>query len=245
MRQVDGGRIRRHSSILAVNMNKPFGTGLMWFRRDLRAEDNAALFHALKSCQVVHCAFVFDRDILDALPRADRRVEFIRESLVAAGRTPARAGRAPGRRPDRAPRARPVTPSCTWPSNWVRRRFLPTTTTSRQPLARDAKVLGALAAQGIAFHTAKDHVIFERDEVLTQSGTPVRRVHALQERLAQEADAVLPASPTRRSAGAGALAPRPAHPAAGARRWTTSASSPPTCAALQIPTGAAGRSRVA
>jgi deoxyribodipyrimidine photo-lyase len=30
----------------------------------------------------VWCAFVFDRDILDPLPRADRRVEFIRDSLV-------------------------------------------------------------------------------------------------------------------------------------------------------------------
>jgi len=48
----------------------------------LRVEDNAALYHALKSCQQVFCVFVFDRDILDTLPRADRRVEFIRESLV-------------------------------------------------------------------------------------------------------------------------------------------------------------------
>jgi anti-sigma regulatory factor (Ser/Thr protein kinase) len=55
----------------------------MWFRRDLRAFDNAALFHALKSCKHVHCVFVFDAAILDKLPRQDRRVEFIRESLVA------------------------------------------------------------------------------------------------------------------------------------------------------------------
>jgi deoxyribodipyrimidine photo-lyase len=52
-------------------------SGLMWFRRDLRAFDNAALYHALKSCTHVHCVFVFDRAILDKLPRQDRRVEFI------------------------------------------------------------------------------------------------------------------------------------------------------------------------
>src|SRR5688572_8589680 len=63
-------------------MPKTYPAGLMWFRRDLRATDNAALHHALKSCGQVHCAFVFDTDILDDLPRADRRVEFIRESLV-------------------------------------------------------------------------------------------------------------------------------------------------------------------
>jgi len=56
----------------------------MWFRRDLRVEDNAALYHAFKSCRQVFCVFVFDRDILDILPRADRRMEFIRESLVDA-----------------------------------------------------------------------------------------------------------------------------------------------------------------
>ena len=63
-------------------MNKAFSSGLVWFRRDLRATDNAALFHALKNCTKVHAVFVFDTDILDPLPRADRRVEFIRESLV-------------------------------------------------------------------------------------------------------------------------------------------------------------------
>ena len=63
-------------------MHKTYGKGLMWFRRDLRAEDNAALFNALKFCRQVFCMFVFDRDILDGLSRADRRIEFIRESLV-------------------------------------------------------------------------------------------------------------------------------------------------------------------
>ena len=63
-------------------MDKEFSSGLVWFRRDLRIEDNAALYQALRACQRVYCAFVFDRDILDPLPRADRRVEFIRESLV-------------------------------------------------------------------------------------------------------------------------------------------------------------------
>ena len=53
-------------------MIKKYRTGLMWFRRDLRTEDNAALYHALKSCHRVFCLFIFDRDILDDLPRAGR-----------------------------------------------------------------------------------------------------------------------------------------------------------------------------
>ncbi len=56
---------------------------LVWFRRDLRNHDHAALAEATRRAGRVHCAFVFDREILDALPsRRDRRVEFIRESLV-------------------------------------------------------------------------------------------------------------------------------------------------------------------
>jgi deoxyribodipyrimidine photo-lyase len=39
-------------------------------------------------------------------------------------------------------------------------------------LARDAQVRGGLAKAGIAFHTYKDHVVFERQEVLTLAGNP-------------------------------------------------------------------------
>ena len=58
-----------------------YSKGLMWFRRDLRTQDNAALFHALKVCHQVWCVFVFDTDILDPLPRADRRGWITLESL--------------------------------------------------------------------------------------------------------------------------------------------------------------------
>ena len=51
---------------------------LVWFRRDLRDYDHHALARALAAGPPVYAAFVFDRDILDALPApADRRVEFI------------------------------------------------------------------------------------------------------------------------------------------------------------------------
>jgi deoxyribodipyrimidine photo-lyase len=63
-------------------VNKPLDRALVWMRRDLRVDDHAALYHALREARQVWCVFVFDRDILDPLPRADRRVEFIRDSLV-------------------------------------------------------------------------------------------------------------------------------------------------------------------
>ena len=61
---------------------EPNSAALVWFRRDLRIRDHAALAHALAACGRLYCTFVFDREILDALvSKADRRVEFIAGSL--------------------------------------------------------------------------------------------------------------------------------------------------------------------
>src|SRR5512134_2722395 len=64
-------------------MRNDVARALVWFRRDLRADDHAALSYALRVARDVWCVFVFDRTILDPLPSADRRVEFIRASLEA------------------------------------------------------------------------------------------------------------------------------------------------------------------
>src|ERR1700722_4452514 len=56
---------------------------LFWFRRDLRLDDNAGLYHALKSGYPVPPLFIFDRNILDQLEnKSDRRVEFIHSSVA-------------------------------------------------------------------------------------------------------------------------------------------------------------------
>ncbi|MEY4436096.1 MAG: hypothetical protein RLY41_1370 [Pseudomonadota bacterium] len=145
--------------------------GLMWFRRDLRAFDNAALFHALKSCKQVHCVFVFDKAILDHLPRQDRRVEFIRESLVALdAELHAVAGQAGAGLIVRHAVAADEVPRLAHELG-VQEVFA-NHDDEPDALARDAHVRGALANLGIGFQTYKDHVIFERSEVLTQMGKP-------------------------------------------------------------------------
>jgi len=55
---------------------------VFWFRRDLRLEDNCALFHALNSEFPVLPVFIFDTDILSELPKNDARVQFIHQSLA-------------------------------------------------------------------------------------------------------------------------------------------------------------------
>ena len=152
-------------------MNKQFETGLMWFRRDLRVDDNAALCMALKACRKLHCVFVFDREILDPLPRADRRVEFIRESLLDLDEGLRQLGHTPGaglivRQGQASAEIVALAQALHVQAVFAARDYEP------QARARDARVLGALADAGIALHTCKDHVVFEGREILTKTGTP-------------------------------------------------------------------------
>ncbi len=144
---------------------------LVWFRRDLRDDDHAALHAALEASAdgpgAVHCAFVFDREILDGLPRRDRRVEFIWESvaeLKAALETRGGGLRVlHGRAREEIPRlARELGVQAVY----ANRDYEPAA------IARDAAVARALEPDGIAFHTRKDQVVFEHGEVLTGAGTP-------------------------------------------------------------------------
>ena len=141
---------------------------LVWFRRDLRDHDHAALHAALTAHRAVHCAFVFDTEILDALEsRAHRRVEFIHGSVVQLARALATRGGGlhvlHGRARDELPRlARELGVRAVY----ANRDYEPAA------IARDADVGVALAQDRIAFHTRKDQVVFELDEVRTQAGGP-------------------------------------------------------------------------
>jgi deoxyribodipyrimidine photo-lyase len=45
-------------------MDKDTPVNVFWFRRDLRVDDNAGLYHALKSGKPVLPLFIFDKEIL-------------------------------------------------------------------------------------------------------------------------------------------------------------------------------------
>ncbi|MBP6502027.1 MAG: deoxyribodipyrimidine photo-lyase [Rhodoferax sp.] len=152
-------------------MNKQFDSGLVWLRRDLRLDDNAALHLALTHCRKVHCAFVFDRAILDPLPRADRRVEFIRESLVELDQALREASGDPHcgllvRHGQALDEIVALARELGVQSVFAAHDYEPSA------IERDRMVFGALAHAGIALHTVKDHVVFERRELLTRTGTP-------------------------------------------------------------------------
>ena len=147
---------------------QPVEKALFWFRRDLRAADNAGLYYAMKYAARVYCVFVFDRDILDALPsRTDRRVAFIHGSVVELQESLRAAG---GELMVHYCRAQESIPKLA-KTLGVEAVF---TNEDYEPqcIERDQAVERDLAQAGIAFYAFKDQVIFAKDEVLTQAGTP-------------------------------------------------------------------------
>jgi len=142
---------------------------LVWFRRDLRADDHAALYHALRRHERVYCAFVLDTEILDALPRADRRVAFILDALRALDAE--LAALAPGAGLIvRHGAAQAEIPALAAGLGVDALYF----NHDDEPAAlrRDAAVGEALIARGVQVESFKDHVVFERSEILTGSGKP-------------------------------------------------------------------------
>lgn len=142
---------------------------LFWFRRDLRIHDNPALFAALNSGLQVLPVFIFDKGILDKLHnRKDARVLFIHQELK----------KLKGLLEERG--------SSLWVYHgdpeeafrWFLQQFpgVQSVFANRDyepyALERDKRVEQFLNASGIKFQTFRDHVIFEKDEVLKNDGTP-------------------------------------------------------------------------
>ncbi len=69
---------------------KKFDSALVWFRRDLRSFDHAALHHALAMSRVVHCVFIFDKDILDPLLSAPDKTSLARRAAADSTTSTAR-----------------------------------------------------------------------------------------------------------------------------------------------------------
>jgi deoxyribodipyrimidine photo-lyase len=178
---------------------------LIWFRRDLRVDDHAALHHALRSARRVVGVFVFDTAILDGLPADDRRVQFLYDSVCQLD---ARLRQMGGYLIVRSGRAAQVIPQLAAEldaeSVFANHDYEP------DAIARDRLVQDALRTAGRSLQTFKDQVIFERDEVLTLAGGPFSVFtpykNAWLKRLGREPAAL---QPFETAAHAAALAPAP------------------------------------
>jgi deoxyribodipyrimidine photo-lyase len=140
-------------------------SSLVWLRRDLRVFDHVALNQALQDSHKVYCVFIYDTTILDHLPRQDRRVDFIHASVAEVDAELRQLGG--------CLRTRHADPLDAIPALaaelgvnavYCNHDYEP------QAIARDAAVAQSLAAAGCSLITFKDQVVFEKSEVLSQTG---------------------------------------------------------------------------
>jgi deoxyribodipyrimidine photo-lyase len=158
------------------HLHDSFDAGLVWFRRDLRSTDHAALYYALKHCERVWCVFVFDttilRPIVDAWqtrhpgePVQDRRIDFILASLAElddALRTD--GGGLVVLYGDPAELVPKLAAELRVDAVFANHDYEPVA------IARDATVGERLEEAGRQWLTFKDQTIFERDELLNGQG---------------------------------------------------------------------------
>ncbi len=139
-------------------------TTLFWFRRDLRLEDNAGLFHALKENIHVLPIFIFDEAILNQLDdTADARVSFIHQCLLQLQEDLKKLGSSllvlKG-----TPKA--IFSALNPAAVYTNHDYEP------YALKRDKAIADVLKKKKIPFRTFKDQVIFEKNEVTKDDGKP-------------------------------------------------------------------------
>ena len=142
-------------------------TALFWHRRDLRIHDNAGLYKALEQSSQVIPVFIFDRTILDLLPKNDQRVLFIHQELNKMKQAYRSLG---------SDIVVLYGDSKVEIPNLARKYNANAVYTNRDyepnAIARDQHIFEALQAAQISFIGAKDHVIFEKNEVTKDDGLP-------------------------------------------------------------------------
>jgi len=160
---------------MEISSHKKVARALVWFRRDLRVADHPALARALREAGAVWCVFVLDTAILAGLPWEDRRVAFIQASLadldaqiaaLAAASASGHAARLIVRHADASEEIPRLAAELGVQAVYTHHDDDPAA------LARDARVAERLGQDGRRLLTSKDHVIFERREIMTGAGTP-------------------------------------------------------------------------
>lgn len=143
---------------------------IFWFRRDLRLYDNTALYYALQENEAVLPLFIFDSEILDDLKdKSDARVNFIHDQLNEINEQLKTVGSGvlvKHGKPEDIYKS--IIEEYDVQSVFTNRDYEP------YALERDQKIDNILQQKGIGFYDFKDHVIFEKDEILTGGNEPYK-----------------------------------------------------------------------
>jgi deoxyribodipyrimidine photo-lyase len=148
-------------------VNKLYKKSLVWLRRDLRLNDNTAIFKASENSESIALCFIFDTNILDELDdKSDKRVDFIHQILcdlkkklkglnsdifVVSG--------------DPAYEIPKLAKSIEANAVYVNRDY------EIYGTKRDKCIDDKLSEMRIDFESFKDQVLFEADEILTKASS--------------------------------------------------------------------------
>ncbi|WP_222165629.1 cryptochrome/photolyase family protein [Edaphocola aurantiacus] len=141
---------------------------IFWHRRDLRADDNAGLYYALKQQKNVMPVFIYDTDILDELgDKTDARVSFIHQSVEQLGELYAAQGSGL-----RTFKGRPAEVFAALARQYKIEAIYCNEDYEPYARKRDQAIAQWCGQNGISFHAYKDQVIFSAREVLKSDGHP-------------------------------------------------------------------------
>lgn len=140
----------------------------MWFRRDLRLDDNAALYYALKDSNPVVPVFIFDTNILDDLEdKADRRVEFIRMAIEDMQAQLVKLGSTM-----EVLYTKPEEAFTKLLGEYAIEKVFTNADYEQYAIDRDKAIRKLLEKHNATLYIYKDQVIFDGREVLKDDGTP-------------------------------------------------------------------------
>lgn len=141
---------------------------IFWFRRDLRLEDNTALFEALKSDKNVLPIFIFDKNILSKLEnKEDKRVDYFHQALKEINKElHAFGGSIKTYFATPIDAFSDIIKEFEVESVYCNRDYEP------QTIARDKEIREFLEKNNVKMFDFKDQVIFEKQEVVKSDQTP-------------------------------------------------------------------------
>ena len=140
---------------------------IFWFRRDLRLDDNHALFKALKSGYDVLPIFIFDSNITNKLNQNDHRLNYINNVLDGLNKRLSK-----NKKKIYIYKGDPIEIiSKLIIKLKIKEIYL---NKDYEPYARDRddKIEKLCVANNVSYNSFKDHVIFEEDQIVKKDGTP-------------------------------------------------------------------------
>ena len=141
---------------------------IFWFRRDLRLYDNSGLSAATHSKNKVIPIFIFDTSITDKLPNNDRRINFIFDNLLEIDLKLKKKFNSS----INVFKGNPIEIFKELIKDYKINSVFTNNDYEPYALSRDKSIKNFLEKNQIQFKSFKDQVIFEKNEVVKDDGSP-------------------------------------------------------------------------